>query len=101
MLWEGVKNKKLCFRIIRQAPIYVFTEDSWRDRYIIADFYCPEKKLVIEIDWNIHDEEEIYNLDRAKEELLVLAWYNILRFTNWEVIQNINSILKKIQEYEL
>jgi very-short-patch-repair endonuclease len=97
-IWKMLKNEKIWFRINRQSPIYVFTEESWLDRYIIADFYCPEKQLVIEIDGDIHDVEDIFSLDREKEKILTQAWYRIVRFKNEEVEINLSEVIKRIQE---
>ena len=88
-------------KINRQAPIYLFTEDFWLDRYIIADFYCPEKKLIIEIDGSIHHRDDIYLLDREKEKLLTEAWYTILRFTNEEIEYSLDMIINKIKNLYL
>jgi len=99
LLWDRLKSKKTGYRVIRQSPIYVFTEDLWLDRYIIADFYCPEKKLIIEIDGIIHSLKDIYLLDREKEKLLTQAWYFIIRFDNREVQTNIDGVLNTIKNY--
>jgi very-short-patch-repair endonuclease len=37
---------------------------------VITDFICFDKKLVIELDGNIHDREDLMLLDKEKEELL-------------------------------
>lgn len=97
ILWNELRDKKIGYKINRQSPIYVFTEDFWLDRYIISDFYCPEKKLIIEIDGSVHNRKDVYLLDREKEKLLVEAWYNILRFKNNEVQSNIKWVILKIQ----
>ncbi len=97
LLWDKLKTKKIGYRIIRQSPIYVFTENSWLDRYIIADFYCPEKKLIIEIDGSIHSLKDIYLLDREKEILLTQAWYFVIRFDNSQVHANIAEVLNRIK----
>ena len=93
ILWEEIRAKKLLWKKFwRQNPIYVFTEDSWLDRYVIPDFVSFQEKLIIEIDWSVHDDEDVYNLDRIKEKLLQKLWFTIIRFTNEEVINNRTSI---------
>ena len=78
-LWEEIKARKLNWlKFWRQSPTYVFTEDSWLDRYIIPDFLCSEYKLIIELDWNIHNKKEVYLLDREKEKLLPMNMMMIL-----------------------
>jgi very-short-patch-repair endonuclease len=98
ILWQELRSKKLWVKFLRQHPIYVFTEDSWQYRFIIADFYCDEYKLIIELDWGIHDILEIEELDRCKEDLLNTLWYNIIRFRNDEILNDLNWVLKRIHE---
>ena len=96
VLWEELKWDKIWKKFYRQKPIFVFKENSWLDRYVIADFYSPENKLVIELDGNIHDLKDIYLLDREKEKLLKNRWYKVIRFINNEVISDIDWALEKI-----
>ena len=97
ILWDKLKAKKLNWiKFGRQTPTYVFTENSWLDRYIIPDFICSEYKLIIELDWNVHNLEEVYILDREKEKILESAWYKVIRFKNKEVFENIEWILERI-----
>ena len=82
IIWNNIRDKKLWYKFLRQRPMYLYTEYSWLDRYIIPDFCCLELKLVLEIDWNIHDKEEIYLLDLEKEKLLIKKWFKIIRIKN-------------------
>ncbi len=97
LLWENIKARKLAgLKFWRQNPTYVYTEDSWLDRYVIPDFLCSEHKLIIELDWGIHNRKDIYLLDREKEKLLQDNWYQVIRFKNEEVLNNLNTVLQKI-----
>ena len=97
ILWEELRNRKLKWKkFLRQYPTYVFTENNWFDRYIIPDFVCKEEKVVIELDWNIHNLKEIYLLDKAKEELLLANWYKIIRFKNEEIYNELEKVIRKI-----
>jgi len=98
MIWNSLKNKKLWYKFLRQKPIYLYTEDSWLGRYIIPDFVCLELKLVLEIDWNIHDKKEIYLLDIEKEKLLNNKWFKIIRIRNEEINNNLYLVLKLIKK---
>ncbi len=96
-LWEYIKSWKLEWKnFLKQKPIFMFEEDSWFPRYVIADFICLEYKLVIEIDGNIHNTPEVLELDIFKQEMLFEKWYTILRFRNEEVLHNIDKVLSKI-----
>ena len=97
ILWNHLKWRQLVYKFNRQAPLYCFTEDSWLDRYIIPDFYCKQKKLIIEIDWNIHNNKDIYNFDREKEKIIQKKWIKILRITNDEIYRDIHLVISKIK----
>lgn len=97
LLWKHIKSKVLWIRFLRQKPIYVFTEDSGLDRFIIADFYCNEYKLIIELDGSIHHRNDIYELDIYKQEMLESVWYRIIRFDNSEVFNNMSYVLDYIK----
>jgi len=97
ILWNKLKSKQLKnIKFVRQMPFYVYTENSWLDRYIIPDFLCREFKLIIELDWSIHNLKKIYELDKYKENLLLNLWYTIIRFKNEEIYNNLEKSLNKI-----
>lgn len=98
LLWNELRYDTLWVRFYRQKPIYVYTETSWRDRFIIADFYSDELKLVIELDWWVHLQKEVFELDREKEKLLENVWIKVLRFTNEEISANLWKVIEKINE---
>ena len=98
-LWENIRRWNLLWKQFqKQKPIYVYTEDSWLARYIISDFYCSENKLIIELDWSIHNIDEVYLLDKFKENLLLNKWYKVIRFRNEEVFNDIDYVLEEIKK---
>ncbi len=89
VLWQEVRNSNLGYKIRRQHYIGSF----------IADFVCLEKKLIIEVDGGYHDEKEQVELDEQRTlELEQKHLYKVIRFTNEEVLNNIQSVLSKIKE---
>ena len=99
ILWKFLRNKKLNgYKFYRQKPIFVYREDDWKDRFIIADFYCHRSKLIIEVDGSIHLLKEIKDYDKLKEYLLKEQWYKILRIKNQEIYDNIEEVLNKIKK---
>ena len=89
MLWTCLRNKKLeGLKFRRQHPIGRF----------IVDFYCHEKRLVIEVDGGIHNEAEIKERDEGREEELRSFGLTVLRFSNEEIINDMNIVLKKLKE---
>ena len=88
ILWQFLRNKNhngLKFR--RQHPLKDY----------IADFYCHELKLVIEVDGGIHNQNEIINNDNARTAVLNELGINVIRFTNAEVLNNLPEVLKQIK----
>lgn len=90
LLWNKLKRKQLNYQFLRQKPI---------GNYIV-DFYCPEKKLVIEIDGVSHMNK--YDYDIARVNYLNSMGLSVLVFSDLEVKKNINnvvqSILNKLEE---
>ena len=97
ILWEKIRAKKLWIKFYRQRPVLVMTENSMLDRYIIPDFYSPDNKVIIEIDWSVHDIKEVYLLDLEKEKLLKNKWYKVIRFKNEEIFENLERVLEEIK----
>ena len=77
------------FKFTRQKPILGF----------IADFYCAEKLLVIEVDGGVHEEQKEYDSIRTEE----LSKYHIqvLRFKNEEIFNDPEVVKNKIINFLL
>jgi len=87
LLWEKLRKRRLGgLRFRRQNIIYVF----------IVDFYCPEAKMVIEVDGPVHEKQKEY--DRVREECLKELGYQIVRFSNKDVIKDIEMVLAEIYD---
>ncbi len=85
-LWNQLKAKKLGYRFRRQHPIETF----------IPDFVCLQKRLIVEVDGDYHLSEEQKAADEYRDSILSKIGYTILRFTNEEVLEDIESVLYKI-----
>jgi len=89
-LWEHLRKKFTGYRFRCQHPT---------SRYV-TDFYCHPLKLVVEVDGSIHLLDEIHQNDVDRELNLTSYGLTIIRFTNDEVLNDIetvlNSIMKKI-----
>jgi very-short-patch-repair endonuclease len=85
-IWSRVRNRGLGFKIRRQHPIERF----------IADFYCAEAKLVIEIDGDSHLEPNQIEYDKARTDYLENLGYRVIRFTNDNVRYNIEIVTSEI-----
>lgn len=96
-LWKYLRYDTIGYRFLRQKPLYIYTEDWWLDRFIIPDFYCHEKKLIIEIDGRIHNIHEVRQLDIVKEELVEKQWMRVLRFSNEDIINDLDKVILGIK----
>lgn len=86
--WQMVRNRKMFnLKIRRQHPIGPF----------IADFYCHELKLAIEIDGGIHLLPHIKQRDALRENYLRILGLSVLRFTNENVLFNPDVIEKRLR----
>ncbi|WP_084669152.1 endonuclease domain-containing protein [Spirulina major] len=74
-------------RVHRQRPI---------DNYIV-DFYCPHLKLVIEIDGESHYTKEAIEYDKIRTQILNGYGLKVIRFTNQEILQNLEGVCEKIE----
>jgi len=88
MVWCVLRNRKffgLKFR--RQYPI---------DRYIV-DFYNHDYKLVVEIDGDSHNGKKKY--DKNRNDYLVASGYTVIRFTNEQVEENVEYIIRSLHDW--
>lgn len=86
-LWSALNRRQLAGLKFRcQHPVGRF----------IVDFYCPSCKLVIEVDGDIHWQQKAY--DEARTEQLQSFGYQVLRFTNEEVLNDLQTVLAHILE---
>ena len=63
----------------------------------IADFYCGDQRLVVEIDGGIHETQKDY--DNKRETILKKNGLRIIRFSNQEVINDIDLVIQKLKKY--
>lgn len=89
-LWKMIRNRDVKgFKFRRQHPLL----------YFVADFYCHEALLVIELDGNIHDLADVKEYDKQREEKIRELGITVLRFTNEEVFAEPEMVIKKIEEH--
>jgi very-short-patch-repair endonuclease len=86
LLWEKLKGKQICgVRFRRQHPINFF----------IADFYCHEVMLVVEVDGEIHYDKIDYDDGRSAE--MEKFGIKVIRFTNIEIENRIEEVINRIE----
>ncbi len=58
----------------------------------IVDFFCKELRLIIEVDGKSHDFDDVLEDDVVREEKLKSLGYRMIRFSDWEVLNNLGSV---------
>jgi len=87
LLWSRIRRKQIKnHQFFRQKPI---------GNYVV-DFYCKEARLAIEIDGGQHYEKENIKTDQIREAFLKNLGLKVIRFTNLEVLKNIEGVMIKI-----
>lgn len=95
ILWEHLRKRRLKgYRFVRQKP-FIYNQSQSRKYFFIADFYCAEKKFVIELDGKIHEYQQYY--DYRRDLILKELGLTTLRIKN-EELKNIKHVKKKILE---
>lgn len=96
ILWQKLRNKRFCNKkFYRQHPI--FHDFDGKETFFVADFYCHQLKLIIELDGPIHK----YKLkeDKNRTEILNILGLDVIRFENEEVESDLDSFLGKLKSY--
>ncbi len=90
-LWKHVLRAKLLegYSFKRQRPVLNY----------IADFFCEDLMLIIEIDGSSHDIPEVFDNDLIRTGDLQKAGFTILRFSNEEVLNDIEIIKRKLIDW--
>lgn len=82
-LWAYVRGKRLGFRVLRQKRIIGY----------IADFYCAQARLVIEVDGSSHEPQR----DRRRDAAMEKYGFHILRLRNAQVMANPHAAVAEIR----
>jgi very-short-patch-repair endonuclease len=89
ILWARLRNQRFeGVKFRRQHPI---------GNYIV-DFASLDAKLIIEIDGGQHNESTMIKEDQQRTKWLETKGFDVVRFWNSDVFENINGVMEKIQE---
>jgi very-short-patch-repair endonuclease len=93
-LWAELRNKKLAGeKFLRQHPIF-YDRNLIDHRFFVADFYCSNKKLVVELDGKIHEYQK--ERDKWRDGIIESKGIKIIRIKN-EELKEIERVLEKIK----
>src|SRR5690606_40557775 len=87
-------------RFSRDWSSDVCSSDLFRRQHIIdnyiVDFVCLSRRVIVEIDGGYHNNSEVKEKDKERDGYLKDCGYAVLRFTNEEVLNNLDAVLEKI-----
>ncbi len=89
IFWQCIKGNALGHKFIRQHIIGDY----------IVDFLCRDLQLVVEIDGGYHSERQQEEDDPIRQQWLASAGYKVIRFTNNDILFNIDATLKLLENY--
>ncbi|HET7461125.1 MAG TPA: endonuclease domain-containing protein [Longimicrobium sp.] len=87
-LWNALRGSKLGVRFRRQHPVGQF----------ILDFWCPEARLAVEVDGEVHDGADQQEKDTHRTTLLDQYGYKVIRFRNDEVLRELPSVEARLRD---
>ncbi|GAB4424747.1 MAG: hypothetical protein OHK0015_03900 [Chloroflexi bacterium OHK40] len=87
LLWEQLRDRRLAgYKFRRQHPLGRF----------IVDFYCAEKRLIVELDGPVHNQH--HERDATREAALRAQGCQLIRFTNTEINSDLAGVCQRIIE---
>ena len=87
ILWQKLRNRQINgFKFFRQCSIGKY----------IADFYCSELRLVIELDGSQHYEENSLEYDKIREEFMKSLDIKTIRFSNLDVFKSLDEVMERV-----
>ena len=88
-LWGILRNHQLGVKFRRQHGV----------GHYIVDFYCPELKLIIEVDGESHFFEDAQAYDKIRDKFMLELGLTTIRITNTEIMQNIDGVCEYLQQH--
>lgn len=85
-LWQGLRSRGLAGAKFRRQSVI--------DRFIV-DFVCLERKLIVEVDGDIHDQQP--ERDAEREAIPRDLGYRVVRVRNEEVMGQFERVLARIE----
>ncbi|CAN5416459.1 endonuclease domain-containing protein [soil metagenome] len=85
-LWRVIRN--------RQIDDAKFRTQTWLGPFL-ADFYCAQDKLVIEVDGDTHAHQQEY--DEQRTTWLEAEGFRVIRISNDDVMRNLDGVVETIR----
>ncbi len=91
------EERKLWYTFLRYLPVKFVRQKVLG--YYIADFYCPERKIVLELDGSQHYEGKQEQHDVQRDEFLEGNGIKVLRISNYDIAKDFEQVKKEILYY--
>ncbi len=85
-LWGQIRNRRIGYKFRRQFGI---------GKYIV-DFYCPELKLIIEVDGATHTEDKEIEHDNKRQKYIEKLGLKVIRIRNIDIMERLEAVVEKI-----
>lgn len=95
---DGTRSaaERLLARLLRQAGIAGWKANHWVAGYKV-DYAFPDAKLILEVDgWAFHSDADVFNHDRVRQNALILAGFQVLRFTWLDLTEYPDRVIAQI-----
>jgi len=93
IFWQAVRDRKfLGLKFYRQHPL--FFDYLGKETFFIADFFCYERQLVVEIDSKIHDYRKDH--DELRTFIINMIGIEVVRFRNEEIENDLSGVLARL-----
>jgi len=89
LLWQRLNNKKMGYKFRRQYSIGSY----------VVDFYCPQFKLVIEIDGGTHISKQAAVYDKQRQEYLESLGLIVKRYSSQLIANNLDEVLIDLNSF--
>ena len=98
-LWGQIRNRRIGYNVIVQTWKggigYKFRRQFGIGKYIV-DFYCPELKLIIEVDGATHTEDKEIEHDNKRQKYIEKLGLKVIRIRNIDIMERLEAVVEKI-----
>jgi very-short-patch-repair endonuclease len=97
--WNKVRKRQFMGLRFNRQFIIQHSNVLGKKSYFIPDFFCFERKIIVEIDGKIRDQQKEY--DEIRTTILKEMGYHIIRFENDQVLNNWNKVAQILETFIL
>ncbi|WOH81257.1 endonuclease domain-containing protein [Bradyrhizobium sp. BEA-2-5] len=94
---DTTPHERILWRGLRELPTdgTHFRRQAAIGPYVV-DFFCPAKRMIIELDGGHHNDDDTALRDRERQQWLENEGYRVIRFWNSEITADLSAVLERI-----